>query len=100
MNSLTSSETELPYDYYSMPFCKPAEGIRKSASASVNPGTILAGSNVQNSPYNFSILVRALHMEEACICRTGRQAWPLTQHARRQRSVQSLLARLTTTMPL
>lgn len=57
VNSLTSSDTELPYNYYSLPFCQPVEGVKKSASASINPGTILAGSNVQNSPYNFSILV-------------------------------------------
>ena len=72
VNSLTSSETELPYDYYSLPFCKPPEGVRKSASASINPGTILAGSNVQNSPYNFSILVRELGLcctARLCACR-------------------------------
>lgn len=25
VNSLTSFETELPYEYYTMPFCKPPE---------------------------------------------------------------------------
>ena len=58
VNSLTSSETELPYNYYSSPFCKPPEGVRKSIN-SVNPGTILMGAQIENSPYNFSMLVSA-----------------------------------------
>lgn len=57
VNSLTSSETELPYNYYTLPFCKPPEGVKKSLS-SINPGTILMGSRIENSPYNFSMLVR------------------------------------------
>ena len=57
MNSLVSSESELPFDYYSMPFCKPPEGVKKSL-ATVNPGTILTGSRILNSPYNFTVLVR------------------------------------------
>ena len=56
VNSLTSSETELPYNYYTLPFCKPPEGVKKSLST-INPGTILMGSRIENSPYNFSMLV-------------------------------------------
>lgn len=56
-NSLVSSDNELPFDYYSMPFCMPDDGIKKSLS-SVNPGTILTGSRILNSPYNFTVLVR------------------------------------------
>ncbi|KAL3151993.1 hypothetical protein ABBQ32_001114 [Trebouxia sp. C0010 RCD-2024] len=56
VNSLTSAETELPFDYYSLPFCKPAEGARKSLN-SINPGTIFMGSRIQNSPYNFTMLI-------------------------------------------
>ena len=55
---MVSSETELPYNYYSLPFCKPNEGVRKSIN-SVNPGTILMGSRIENSPYNFSMLVKS-----------------------------------------
>ncbi len=51
-----SPETELPFDYYSMPFCAPPEGIRSSVG-SINPGTILMGSRIENSPYNFSVKV-------------------------------------------
>ncbi len=56
VNSLISPETELPFDYYSMPFCWPPEGIR-SSMGSINPGTILMGSRIENSPYNFSVKV-------------------------------------------
>lgn len=45
----------MPYDYYSMPFCKPPGGIKK-ASGSTNPGTILLGIRIENSPYNFSVM--------------------------------------------
>lgn len=59
VNSLTSSETELPFNYYSMPFCKPEEGVQKVVS-SVNPGTILMGLRIENSPYSFYTMVRGL----------------------------------------
>lgn len=51
-----SSETEVPFDYYTMPFCKPPEGISKS-TGTINPGTILLGIRIENSPYNFSMMV-------------------------------------------
>lgn len=55
VNSLVSSDTEMPYDYYSMPFCKPGEGVKKS-SGSINPGTILLGIRIENSPYKLSMM--------------------------------------------
>ena len=39
-----------------MPFCKPPEGVKKSAST-INPGTILMGIRIENSPYTFSVMV-------------------------------------------
>ncbi|GAB4818902.1 hypothetical protein N2152v2_005948 [Parachlorella kessleri] len=45
----------MPYPYYSMPFCQPLEGVKKSAST-VNPGTILLGIRIENSPYTFSVM--------------------------------------------
>mmetsp|Transcript_1088 Transcript_1088/g.3258 ORF Transcript_1088/g.3258 Transcript_1088/m.3258 type:complete len:662 (+) Transcript_1088:300-2285(+) len=56
VNSLVSFKTELPYDYYSMPFCKPSNGVKKSPK-NVNIGTMLTGQKIQNSPYNFTLLV-------------------------------------------
>ncbi|GFH18169.1 transmembrane 9 superfamily member [Haematococcus lacustris] len=73
VNSLTSFDTELPYDYYSLPFCKPPEGLCRLSSCvdqrqqqgvhkvgnSANPGTILQGLRLKNSPYNFTMKARA-----------------------------------------
>jgi transmembrane 9 superfamily protein 2/4 len=50
VNSLVSSDTEMPFDYYSMPFCRPEGGVKKS-SRSINPGTIMLGMRIENSPY-------------------------------------------------
>ncbi|KDD74081.1 endomembrane protein 70, partial [Helicosporidium sp. ATCC 50920] len=55
VNSMVSSKTEMPYDYYSMPFCRPPEGVKKSSSV-VNPGTILLGMRIENSAYNMSVM--------------------------------------------
>lgn len=54
-NSLVSSETELPFAYYSMPYCKPASGVKKS-TGTINPGTILLGIRIENSPYVFNVM--------------------------------------------
>ncbi|ERN07469.1 hypothetical protein AMTRI_Chr12g275400 [Amborella trichopoda] len=52
VNSLTSVETELPYSYYSLPFCKPLDGIKDSAE---NLGELLMGDRIENSPYRFKM---------------------------------------------
>ena len=62
VNSLVSSETEMPYRYYDMPFCKPPEGVHR-ATSTINPGTILLGIRIESSPYNFTIMVC-----QACGC--------------------------------
>lgn len=150
VSSLTSFDTELPYDYYTLPFCKvspppvrsvrachhrrtgartrrrtsppaccvhahglrpcqphllclphpcspppsqPAEGVQRIGN-SANPGTVLQGLRIENSPYIFVMKVGA-HLElglgphgrfggarkvgAACWsggrCRPSRQAW-------------------------
>ncbi|KAL8127954.1 transmembrane 9 superfamily member 11-like [Apium graveolens] len=52
VNSLTSIETEIPYSYYSLPFCKPQEGVKDSAE---NLGELLMGDRIENSPYRFKM---------------------------------------------
>ncbi|KHN34478.1 Transmembrane 9 superfamily member 4 [Glycine soja] len=54
VNSLTSIETELPYNYYSLPYCQPDGGIKKSAE---NLGELLMGDQIDNSPYRFQMNV-------------------------------------------
>lgn len=44
----------MPFDYYSLPFCKPSEGVHRMKS-SVNPGTLLRGFRIENSLYEFKM---------------------------------------------
>jgi len=53
VNKLTSVKTQLPYDYYTLPFCKPAT-ILVSAE---NLGEVLEGDRIQNSPYEINMKV-------------------------------------------
>jgi len=50
VNKLTSTRTQLPYEYYSIPFCRP-ENIVSSAE---NLGEVLRGDRIENSPYEAS----------------------------------------------
>ncbi|KAK4404243.1 Transmembrane 9 superfamily member 11 [Sesamum angolense] len=52
VNSLTSIDTEIPFSYYSLPFCPPKEGIKDSAE---NLGELLMGDRIENSPYRFKM---------------------------------------------
>lgn len=63
VNSLTSIETELPFSYYSLPYCKPQDGIKKSAE---NLGELLMGDQIDNSPYKFNVNVN----ESVFLCTT------------------------------
>mmetsp|Transcript_20745 Transcript_20745/g.37739 ORF Transcript_20745/g.37739 Transcript_20745/m.37739 type:complete len:620 (-) Transcript_20745:58-1917(-) len=47
VNKLTSAKTQLPYDYYYLPFCK-EDKIEESARTL---GEILKGDKIQSSPY-------------------------------------------------
>uniref|UniRef100_A0A383W4V4 Transmembrane 9 superfamily member n=1 Tax=Tetradesmus obliquus TaxID=3088 RepID=A0A383W4V4_TETOB len=64
VNSLTSFETDLPYEYYSMPFCKPVEGVHRAGNAA-NLGTVIMGIKLLNSQYNFTIM-RQEKGKDAC----------------------------------
>lgn len=52
VNKLTSTKTQLPYEYYSIPYCKP-EHIKSSAE---NLGEVLRGDRIENSPYEVNSL--------------------------------------------
>jgi len=47
VNKLSSTKTQLPFDYYSLPFCRPVE----VNNAVENLGEVLHGSVIQNSAY-------------------------------------------------
>lgn len=47
VNKLSSTKTQLPYSYYSLPYCQP-DTIVDSAE---NLGEVLRGDRIENSPY-------------------------------------------------
>ncbi|ERN18708.1 hypothetical protein AMTRI_Chr12g273170 [Amborella trichopoda] len=53
VNKLTSTKTQLPYSYYSLPYCHP-EKITDSAE---NLGEVLRGDRIENSPYVFQMRI-------------------------------------------
>ena len=70
MNKLTSTKTQLPYEYYSLPFCQP-DNVENVAE---NLGEVLRGDRIMNSHYELKMRV-----EETCkiLCRkelTGAEA--------------------------
>ncbi|CAH9132612.1 unnamed protein product [Cuscuta epithymum] len=65
VNSLTSIDTEIPYGYYTLPFCKPLEGVKDSAE---NLGELLMGDRIENSPYRFKMRTNA---SEIFLCKTS-----------------------------
>jgi len=52
VNKLTSVKTQLPYQYYTLPYCRP-EQITDSVE---NLGEILTGDLIENSPYELKML--------------------------------------------
>ncbi|KAH7289484.1 hypothetical protein KP509_30G004200 [Ceratopteris richardii] len=54
VNSLTSIETELPFGYYTLPYCVPQEGEKH---ISENLGELLMGDRIENSPFKFHMNV-------------------------------------------
>ena len=53
VNALTSTHTQIPRDYYRLPFCQP-EGGPEMVSESL--GEFLTGNKIQSSPYMISML--------------------------------------------
>jgi hypothetical protein len=54
VNKLSSIKTQLPYEYYSLPYCRP-EKIVQSAE---NLGEVLRGDRIENSLYQVRYLVQ------------------------------------------
>ncbi|XP_067163859.1 transmembrane 9 superfamily member 4 isoform X2 [Apteryx mantelli] len=50
---LTSSRTQLPYEYYSLPFCQPTKITYKAE----NLGEVLRGDRIVNTPFQVSMSV-------------------------------------------
>lgn len=57
VNKLSSVRTQLPFDYYSLPYCQPPR-IEHSAE---NLGEVLRGDRIENSPYQLE-----MRLDEQC----------------------------------
>jgi transmembrane 9 superfamily protein 2/4 len=53
VNAMTSIHTQIPKDFYRLPFCKPMEGPKM---ASENLGEFLTGNKIQSSAYHIDML--------------------------------------------
>lgn len=62
VNAMTSIHTQIPKDYYRLPFCKPTGGPQM---ASENLGEFLTGNKIQSSVYNINMLTEG-YCEKAC----------------------------------
>lgn len=62
VNAMTSIHTQLPKDYYRLPFCRPVEG---PTMASENLGEFLTGNKIQTSPYIIN-MQRDVHCQVLC----------------------------------
>lgn len=76
VNKLTSVKTQLPYGYYTLPYCKPAQ-IQESVE---NLGEILAGDMIENSPYE-------IRMKENVTCKVLCKQALETEHKDKFRSM-------------
>jgi len=77
VNSMTSVHTQIPKDFYRLPFCKPTGGPKM---ASENLGEFLTGNKIQSSPYNIKMMQDS-YCEKLCqIELTGRDANNLRKH--------------------
>ena len=47
VSKLTSTKTQMPYDYYSLPYCKP----KRTGLQSENLGEVISGDRIENSVY-------------------------------------------------
>ena len=52
---MTSSHTQLPFEYYSLPFCQPKEGIQYKTE---NLGEILRGDRISSTAYDVEMNVQ------------------------------------------
>ncbi len=57
VNSITLVYTELPYSYYSLPFCKLEGSIKKVAE---NIRKLVMGDQIENLRYHFSMKTEEL----------------------------------------
>ena len=86
VNKLSSTKTQLPYEYYSIPYCRPDPIV----SSAENLGEVLRGDRIENSPYEvkcgvycdyLAIMFMSLHLDD-CVVVASRSRSEWTSSAR------------------
>lgn len=62
VNAMTSVHTQIPKDYYRLPFCKPEGGPKMESE---NLGEFLTGNKIQSSPYEIR-MKEDMYCEKLC----------------------------------
>ncbi|KAL7581193.1 hypothetical protein ACA910_005979 [Epithemia clementina (nom. ined.)] len=81
VNALTSTRTQIPRDYYRLPFCVPDGGPKM---ASENLGEFLTGNKIQSSPYELHMLTETFCRKVCQITLSKLQAAKLRLHIKYQ----------------
>lgn len=77
VNAMTSIHTQIPRDYYRLPFCQPTGG---PSMASENLGEFLTGNKIQSSPYNIHMMTES-YCDKLCMVElTKKEAVSLRTH--------------------
>jgi hypothetical protein len=75
VNKITSTKTVIPYEYYDIPFCRPARRREEME----NLGEALAGDAITNSPYKVGpgvcLWVFPGIVESSLACCVCRDSW-------------------------
>ena len=72
VNKLTSEHDPFAIDYYSLPNCRPEEGIQKDHE---NLGELLSGDRIENSPY-LLLFKEDMYCQQVCMNNLGRGEHP------------------------
>ena len=99
VNSLSSERTQLPYDYYTLPFCRP-DGDTKIERYPENVGEILMGDVIKTSPYVFKMMKEERDPVKLCTMPplTGSDANSLGKKIKNDYHVNMILDNLPITM--
>jgi transmembrane 9 superfamily protein 2/4 len=85
VNSITSTKTQLPLDYYLFPFCQPAGGPKR---VNQNIGEFLTGDHITNSPY-LLLMKNDMYCEQLCSSNQGRDEYPGVRPNRIVRAIRA-----------
>ena len=77
VNAMTSIHTQIPKDFYRLPFCRPPKGPKM---ASENLGEFLTGNKIQNSAYTLNMLTETYCQKLCQISMTKVEAAKMRLH--------------------